>query len=223
MKWFPVFDSRSACSYMPPRAESAFRWMMSLSMNKMNGALNLSDHFPYLIFFFISISVFNLVGSLLSCVLRGQLRHIDKKKDSKGKRAGASQWDGCPVCCPTTRKVASKLKEGKKKRERGADCRLQGLRAQTPEQFSTPGAKITTVQVSLPLKAACNPSYLTRMEAAENKRQNESSTAARLPPLCSWPQLMVHVLCSRLLAIALSNRAGEACFESDIMSHSHKN
>lgn len=64
--------------------------MMSLSMNKMNGALNLSDNFPYF-FFCISISVFNLVGSLLSCVLRGQLRHIDKKKDSKGKRVGASQ------------------------------------------------------------------------------------------------------------------------------------
>lgn len=57
-------------------------------MNKINGALNLSDRFP---FFGISISVFNLVGALLSCVLRGQLRHIDKKKDSKGKRVGASQ------------------------------------------------------------------------------------------------------------------------------------
>lgn len=137
MKWFPVFDSRSACSYMPPRAESDFRWMMSLSMNKMNGALNLSDHFP---FFFVFLSVSLILSGLCSPVFFVvNCDTLIRRKIVKGRELGQVSETDVRFAIPQQGKWQVNWKREKRERERSRLSTSRVARTNTRTVFDARG------------------------------------------------------------------------------------
>lgn len=141
MKWFPVFDSRSACSYMPPRAESAFRWMMSLSMNKMNGALNLSDHFPYFFFVFLSVSLI-LSGVCSPVFFVVNCDTLIRRKIVKGRELGQVSETDVRFAVPQQGKWQVNWKRGKRKEREEPTVDFKGCAHKHPNSFRRQGQKL---------------------------------------------------------------------------------